>query len=169
LRNRARNTDPNGRSKSGNSAPESQNMKLYWQNARRLKTAIKDSLKLTILNDTLNKNLALVNKFSQRRHELEMFVERESQTLTREHALLQSKVAELEKSAHGLPKLKEEARQAQNQLQHLAAEEEILRNKREASQETIAQVRSMESDKDRLEKELTENRRKIETIADSTG
>jgi exonuclease SbcC len=109
-----------------------------------------------ILNDTLNKNLALVNKFSQRRHELEMFVERESQTLTREHALLQSKVAELEKSAHGLPKLKEEAQQAQNQLQHLAAEEEILRNKREASQETAAQVHSLESDKNRLEKELAE-------------
>ena len=49
------------------------------------------------LNDTLNKNLALVNKFSQRRHELEMFVERESQTLTKEHTLLQNKVAELEK------------------------------------------------------------------------
>ena len=109
-----------------------------------------------ILNDTLNKNLALVNKFSQRRHELEMFVERESQTLTREHALRQSKVAELEKSANELPKLKEEARQAQNQLLHLAAEEDILRNKREASQEAVAQVRSLESDKNRLEKELTE-------------
>ena len=109
-----------------------------------------------ILNDTLNKNLALVNKFNQRRHELEMFVERESQTLTREHALRQSKVAELEKSAGELPKLKEEARQAQNQLQHLAAEEEILRNKREASREAVAQIRSLESDKNRLEKELTE-------------
>jgi exonuclease SbcC len=117
-----------------------------------------------ILNDTLNKNLALVNKFSQRRHELEMFVERESQTLTREHALLQSKVAELEKSAHGLPKLKEEAQQAQNQLQHLAAEEEILRNKREASQEAVAQVRSLESDKNRLEKELTEIDEKLRLL-----
>jgi exonuclease SbcC len=124
------------------------------------RTEIEDGFKrfaeTKILNDTLNKNLALVNKFSQRRHELEMFVERESQTLTREHALLQSKVTELEKSAHGLSKLKEEAQQAQNQLQHLAAEEDILRNKREASQEAVAQVRSLESDKNRLEKELTE-------------
>jgi exonuclease SbcC len=124
------------------------------------RTEIEDGYKrfaeTKILNDTLNKNLALVNKFNQRRHELEMFVERESQTLTREHALLQSKVTELEKSAHGLSKLKEEAQQAQNQLQHLAAEEDILRNKREASQEAVAQVRSLESDKNRLEKELTE-------------
>jgi exonuclease SbcC len=124
------------------------------------RTEIEDGFKrfaeTKILNDTLNKNLALVNKFSQRRHELEMFVERESQTLTREHALLQSKVTELEKSAHGLSKLKEEAQQAQNQLQHLAAEEDIFRNKREASQEAVAQVRSLESDKNRLEKELTE-------------
>ena len=69
------------------------------------------------LNDTLNKNLALVNKFNQRRHELEMFVERESQTLTKEHTLLQNKVAELEKAFQELPKLKEEAQQVQNQLQ----------------------------------------------------
>ncbi len=109
-----------------------------------------------ILCDTLNKNLALVNKFNQRLHELEMFVERESQALTREHALLQSKVTELEKSLAELPRLKEEVQQAQNQLQHLAAEEEILHNKREASQEAIAEIRSLESDKSRLEKELAE-------------
>ena len=67
---------------------------------------IRDLLKLKRLNDTLNKNLALVNKLSQRRHELEMFVERESQTLTKEHVLLQSKVTELEKSFQELPKAK---------------------------------------------------------------
>ena len=87
-----------------------------------------------------------------------MFVERESQALTREHALLQSKVTELEKSFAELPRLKEEAQQAQNQLQHLAAEEEILHNKREASQELSQQIRSLESDKSRLEKEIGGNR-----------
>jgi DNA repair protein SbcC/Rad50 len=122
-----------------------------------------------ILNDTLNKNLALVNKFSQRRHELEMFVERESRTLTGEHALLQGKVAELEKSAHELPKLKDEAQQAQNQLQHLAAEEETLRTKREASQEAVAQVRSLESDKTRLEKELAEIDEKLSLLMSQSG
>ena len=68
--------------------------------------AISDLLKLKRLNDTLNKNLALVNKLSQRRHELEMFVERESQTLTKEHALLQSKVTELEKYFSGITQTK---------------------------------------------------------------
>jgi exonuclease SbcC len=106
------------------------------------------------LNDTLNKNLALVNKLNQRRHELEMFVERESQALTKEHTLLQNKVAELEKAFQELPKLKEEAKLMQNQLHHLAAEEENLRNKRETGMETLAQIRSLESDKNRLEKEI---------------
>ena len=106
------------------------------------------------LNDTLNKNLALVNKFSQRRHELEMFVERESQTLTKEHTLLQNKVAELGKSFQELPKLKEQAQQVQNRLSLLTAEEGTLRNKRETGLEIIAQIKSMESDKNRLEKRL---------------
>src|SRR5208283_3099945 len=104
------------------------------------------------LNDILNKNLALVNKFSQRRHELEMFVERESQTLTKEHTLLQNKVAELGKSFQELPKLKEQAQQVQNRLSLLTAEEGTLRNKRETGLEIIAQIKSMESDKNRLEK-----------------
>ena len=116
------------------------------------------------LNDTLNKNLALVNKFNQRRHELEMFVERESQTLTREHALLQNKVIEQEKAFRELPKLKEEAQQAQSQLHHLTVEEEILRNKRETNLEAIAQIRSLESDKNRLEKEIAEIEEKLNLL-----
>ena len=116
------------------------------------------------LNDTLNKNLALVNKFSQRRHELEMFVERESQTLTKEHTLLQNKVAELGKSFQELPKLKEQAQQVQNRLSLLTAEEGTLRNKRETGLEIIAQIKSMESDKNRLEKEITEIEEKLNLL-----
>ena len=56
-------------------------------------------------NDLFNKNLALVNKFNQRRHDLEMLIERETQALTKEHALIQSKVTELEKSFYELPRL----------------------------------------------------------------
>ena len=116
------------------------------------------------LNDTMNKNLGLVNKLNQRRHELEMFVERESQNLTKEHALLQSRVNEYEKVVQELPRLKEEVQQAQNQLQRLAAEEETLRNKREAGQEIIAEIRSLESDKSRLEKEISEIDEKLNLL-----
>jgi exonuclease SbcC len=132
------------------------------------RTEIEDGYRCFIetrtLNDTLNKNLALVNKFNLRRHELEMFVERESQTLTREHALLQNKVTELEKSFRELKKLKEEIQQAQNQLQRLTAEEETLHKKRDASQEVIAQIRSLESDKGRLEKEIAEIDEKLNLL-----
>lgn len=116
------------------------------------------------LNDLFNKNLALVNKFNQRRHELEMLIERESQALTKEHALIQSKVNELEKSFQELPRLKEESQQAQNRLQHLAAEEETLRNRREASQELMAQARSLESEKSRFQKEIGEIEEKLSLL-----
>ena len=121
-------------------------------------------IEVKALNDTLNKNLALVNKFNQRRHELEMQVERESQTLNKEHALLQNRVNELEKALAELPKLKEEDQQVQNQLLQLAGQEQALHNKREASQENIAQIRSLESDKNRLEKEITEITEKLDLL-----
>jgi exonuclease SbcC len=124
----------------------------------------KQLIETKILNDTLNKNLALVNKLNQRRHELEMFVERESQTLTKEHALLRSKVTEYEKVFQELPGLKEEVQQAQSQLQRLAAEEEALHHKRESGQEIIAQIRSLESDKSRLEKEISEIDEKLNLL-----
>jgi exonuclease SbcC len=137
------------------------------------RTEIEDGFKKLVeiksLNDTLNKNLVLVNKFNQRRHELAMFIERESQTLTKEHALLQNKVTELEKSFQDLPKLKAELLQAQNQLQNLAAEEETLRTRREAVQETVALVRSLEADKIRLEKEAAEIDEKLNLLLSQPG
>ena len=116
------------------------------------------------LNDNMNKNLAQVNRLSQRRHELEMFVEREGQALTKEHTLLQNKVNEQEKAVEELPKLKEEAQQAQNQLLQLAGQEQTLHNKRDASQENTAQIRSLESDKNRLEKEIVEIEEKLNLL-----
>ena len=50
------------------------------------------------------------------------------------------------------------------QLQHLAVEEETLRNKRDASQETVAQIHSLESDKSRLEKEIAEINEKLNLL-----
>jgi len=120
-------------------------------------------------NDLFNKNLALVNKFNQRRHDLEMLIERETQALTKEHALIQSKVTELEKSFRELPRLKEESQQSQNRLQHLAAEEETLRNKREASQELVAQIRSMESEKSRFQKEIEAIEEKLSLLLTQPG
>jgi len=126
-------------------------------------------VELKILNDTLNKNLALVNKLNERRHELEMFVQQEGQTLTKEHALLQNKVSELENVFRELPKLKESAQQTQLQLQHLAGEEQTLRNKREAYQEVITQIRSLEVDKSRLEKEIVEIDEKLNMLLTQPG
>ena len=113
------------------------------------------------LNDKLNKNLSLVNKLNQRRHEMEIFIERESQTLTKEHTLLYSKVTELEKAFKELPRLKEEAQHLQGQLQHLAAEEGKLRDRIEANQKTTAQILSLESDKSRFDKESVEIKEKL--------
>lgn len=113
------------------------------------------------LNDKLNKNLSLVNKLNQRHYEVEMFIERESQTLTKEHTLVQSKVTELKKAFNELPRLKEEAQQLQGQLQYLTAEEEILSKRRAANQQMTAQILSLESDKSRLDKESVEIEEKL--------
>jgi len=132
------------------------------------RTEIEDGYKKLVenkgLNDTLNKNLALVNRLNQRYHELEMLVERESHALTKEHAILQNRVAELEKSFQELPRLKEETNLAHKRLLHLTAEEAALRNKREASQETVAQIRSLESEKVRLQKEIGETEEKLNLL-----
>ena len=116
------------------------------------------------LNYTLNKKLTLVNRLNQRQHELEMLIERESQTLTKEHALAQNKINELEKISNELPKLKEELKEAHLQLQNLSAKEEILRNKKSTREEIVAQIRSAEFDKTRLEKEIGEINEKLSLL-----
>ncbi len=116
------------------------------------------------LNDISNKNLTLVSKLNQCRHELEMFIERESQTLTKEHAVIQSKVGELEKVISELPKLKEWLKQTQSQLQRLNTEEEGLRHRKETRQEILTQIRSAESNKERLEKEISEIEEKLNLL-----
>jgi len=63
-----------------------------------------------------------------------------------------------------LPKLKEEAQQAQNQLLQLAGQEQTLHNKRDVSQENTAQIRTLESDKNRLEKEIVEIDEKLNLL-----
>ncbi|MCX6003682.1 MAG: SMC family ATPase [Chloroflexi bacterium] len=121
------------------------------------------------LNDALNKNLMLVSKLNQRQHELEMFIEREGQTLTKEHAVAQNRAREFKKVISELPRLKEELQQTQYQLQHLAAEEEILHNKRGASQEIQTQIGSIESDRVRLEKEISEIEEKLSLLLAQPG
>jgi exonuclease SbcC len=116
------------------------------------------------LNDKLNKNLTLVSRLNQRKHELEMLIERESQTLTKDHALAQNKINELEKTASELPALKEELKKTQLLLQSLTARDKALQDKKELRQEIIAQIRSAESDKSRLEKEINEINEKLSLL-----
>ncbi|MBN1643595.1 MAG: SMC family ATPase [Dehalococcoidales bacterium] len=116
------------------------------------------------LYDTLNKNMLLSSKLNQKKHELEMFIEQASRTLTKEHAVARSKINELEKAAGELPGLKEKFQQAQVQLQRFAAEEEALRKKKDKSREILTLTKSAESDSARLEKEIKEIEEKLSLL-----
>ena len=108
------------------------------------------------LNDIFNKNLAVVNRLNQRCHELGIFIERESQSLTKEHAILESKVMELDNLVGQLPRLKEELHKIQAELNKLSIREEELRNKRDSCQEANTLIRGAEADKSRLAEEILE-------------
>lgn len=121
------------------------------------------------LNDLLNKNLALVNKLNQRCHELEIFIERESQSLTKEHALLQGKVTEAEKLVAQLPWLKAEFQQIKIELNQIASREEELRNKRDSCQEAVTLMRRAEIDRSRSENEIAEIDEKLALLRNQPG
>lgn len=121
------------------------------------------------LNDVFNKNLTVVNRLNQRCHELEIFIERESQSLTKEHALLQSKVMELEKLVQQLPRLKEELLKVKAELNQISTREEELRNKRDSCQEDATLLGRAEADRSLLEKEIAEIDEKLTLLGTQPG
>ncbi|MFH1032171.1 MAG: SMC family ATPase [Chloroflexota bacterium] len=108
------------------------------------------------LNDEFNQKLKLLNALNERKHWLDITIERASQALLKEHALAQNKISELETSYEKLPQLKSELQQLQTQLNQLAGEEETIRKKRQANHELRDSLSRLESEKARLEKEIGE-------------
>ena len=119
-------------------------------------------------------NHELGNKFRQsaalneRRHQLEMTIERAQAELLSEHKLAQSKIGELENKSQKLPRLRSELQQVQLQLQQLAGKEETLRQKRQGYQELQSQANYRQSSNAQLEHEIQQIEGKLRLLLTQT-
>ena len=121
------------------------------------------------LSDELNQKLRLVTTLNEHKHQLEMAFVQAREALITEHKLAQSKIKELEAKSQKLPQLKNELQQLQVQWHQLAELEEILRQKRQSSQELQAQVNYLESNKAQLEQEIKELEEKLDLLLTQSG
>ncbi len=106
------------------------------------------------LNDEFNQKLGLLVKLNGRKSELDRAIDRMQAALVKDHALVQSKLNELENKSQKLPQLRSHLQQIQVQLRQLAEREETLRQNKLAGQELQTQVNYLESSKIQLEKEI---------------
>lgn len=120
-------------------------------------------------NDELNQKLGLLVKLNERKSQLEKAIEKAGAALLTDHALVQSRISELEMSSQKLPQLRNELQQTQAQLHQLAEEEETLRGKRQGSQERQARVHYLESHKTQLEQEMKEIEEKLALLVTESG
>jgi len=119
--------------------------------------------------EELNHKLALNSRLNQRKHELDMAIERAQATLVTEHKLADSKIAELDASAQKLPGLRNELQQIQARLNQLADEAETLSQQRQNGQELRTHVNYLESGKARLEQEIAEITEKLSLLLNESG
>ncbi|MFC2020213.1 AAA family ATPase [Chloroflexota bacterium] len=91
------------------------------------------------------------------------------QNLITEHAVVQNKIGQLEASYQKLPQFKTELQQSRQELDRLAGEDEALNQKKKAGQELGDNLRSLDSDKSRLEAEIAEIADKLGLLASQTG
>jgi len=120
------------------------------------------------LNEQLNQKFRQSAALNERRHHLEMTIERAQAELLSEHKLAQSKIGELENKSQKLPRLRSELQQVQLQLQQLAGKEETLRQKREGYQELQTQVNYLQSSNAQLEHEIEEIEGKLRLLLTQT-
>ena len=101
---------------------------------------------------------------NQRRHQLEIVIERAQQELLRNHDLTIARISELEARLEKLPRLRDELGKRTSQLDQLAGQEEALRKKRLALQEAQARVNHLESGIAQLKKESAEIEEKLRLL-----
>ncbi|MFC2024672.1 hypothetical protein ACFLTJ_03795, partial [Chloroflexota bacterium] len=121
------------------------------------------------LSGELDRKLRLVTTLTEQKHRLEMSITRAGQALLKEHAVAQSRIGELEKTAQQLPSLRHEQKQLAIQLQKLAEPEEGLRQEKKACQELQSRVNHLESRKAQLEGEINELAEKLDLLETKKG
>ena len=129
----------------------------------------------TLLIETRKENDELDRKFrhsvtlERQKTQLDAKVREASQSLLTEHALIQSRIAQLESISKKLPDLRVTSQQTEHQLHHLSKEEETLRQKTSSSQELRVYVHSLETGKVQLIKEITDITEKLNLLLTEHG
>jgi len=100
--------------------------------------------------------------------QLDSKIQEAGRSLITNHALVQSRIEELEASSRKLPQLESELASLQVQLRHLAELDETLLRRRQAGQELLTQVHHLESNKTRLEQEIKEIEEKLSLLSTQT-
>jgi len=116
---------------------------------------------------SLDQKLRLVTGLNQRKHKLEMSITRAGEVLLQDHAVVQSRILELEKGYQQLPRLKADLQQAQ--LRNLAELEEALRAKVQAGRELQAKAHYLESSQAQLALGIQEAEEKLHLLATESG
>jgi len=100
--------------------------------------------------------------------QLDAKIKEAGQSLNTEHAVVQREISNLEVRVQKLPELKNQLNQVQIQLRQLAETEATLHQKEQASRELQAQANHLESEKKRLEREISELAEKLDLISSQT-
>ena len=116
------------------------------------------------INEELDRKLRQSALLNERKHQLEMAIQRAQAALVTEHRLAQSKISELEAEMQKLPRLKTELHHIEAQLQQLSEQEEALRGKRQTLQDWQAQLSSLEASSHRFEQEISQIEEKLKLL-----
>ena len=119
-------------------------------------------------NNDFNQKLTLLNRLNQGKHEMAITIERAQSTLVTEHRLAESKISELEAGFRKLPGLQDELQQEHLRQSQLAEEEEILKQRKRANRELQAHILTLNSNPDRLRRELVEIDEKLSLLSTQT-
>ena len=113
------------------------------------------------LNEELNQKLQLLNKIKDRKSQLEKSIQKAQAGLLTEHAVVQSRISQLEASSQRLPQLKKEKSELDSEQSRLAQLEEELKRKRQQNQNLQTKVHELECRQERLEQEIKEIEEKL--------
>jgi len=121
------------------------------------------------LCDELDQKFRYLASLNERKHQLEMTISQAGQALVKDHAVIQSKIRELEATSQRLPLCQSELQQIRTQLSQLVMQEETLNQKRQACQELQARVHYLESNNAQLEQEIREIEEKLNLLVTRSG
>ncbi len=113
------------------------------------------------LNEELNQKLQSLNKFKDRKSQLERSIQEAQSRLLTEHAVVQSRISQLEAISQRLPQLKKEKSKLDSDQSRLAQLEEELKGKRGQNQSLQTKVHELECLQKRLEQEIRETEEKL--------